>query len=119
LTDNILVGAGAYDASYNNPASYVYISYETDRFLDDRFTVGVDAGFIHGYEEYLPDEVLLTGGVVPMIAPFVSVKIADADSILPDGTNIKFNAVPLPRGEDVEGVDPVDAIITAQLRVPF
>ncbi len=122
FTNHVSVAVGAYRNSYRETSIYGYASLESSPLTDlGKVTVGIDAGLISGYDDYIDDRVIIGNTGLAMIAsPFVSVDISGiSGDILPSGTNLKANIIP---GDGLLGSDnnnSVDAAVGLSLRVPL
>ena len=85
------IEAGAYENSHNNISAYVAAGYESDMFGRKDFGVGVKAGLITGYSDFVSDKYLV-GNMAPAIVPYA--RIGEKD-----GFHADIGILPTPGAE--------------------
>lgn len=86
---------GSYKNSQHNQSNYVAVGYEHDLFDSKKVGVGIKAGLISGYEDYVSGNLIVAGNFIPAISPYVrfgkdSQVHADISLMPAPGSNFEF-----------------------------
>lgn len=109
-TDHFGVMAGYYNNSYYDDSFYIGAIVETSSLFNQEVVgVGIQAGFVSGYNNHVPKQYLLADIFAPAVLPYL--RIGNRDDI-----QLKMGVTYIPSA-NLESED--TTLYTAQLRVPF
>lgn len=62
---------GSYKNSQHNQSNYVALGYEHDLLDSKNMGIGIKAGIISGYEDFVPENLVIGDHFIPAFAPYV------------------------------------------------